>query len=95
MAERLTDRQVDEAVADLDGGWSIDGGRLRSETGYPDFEAALSALNAVAALAEDVGHHPDLELHDWNKLTITIYTHSVEGLTTADFDLAKAINKLD
>ena len=48
---------------------------------------------AVAYLAEQANHHPDI-LIQWNKVTLTLSTHSAGGLTANDFDLAAKINAL-
>jgi 4a-hydroxytetrahydrobiopterin dehydratase len=61
---------------------------------FPDFAAALAFVNEVAKLAEGVGHHPDIHMHDWNQVTLTLSTHSAGGVTDADRDLASAIDDL-
>ena len=94
MAERLTDGQVQEGLEAL-GGWRRDGDLLVCASKHADFAAALARLNAVAELAERENHHPDLELHDWNRLTIRLTTHSAGGITAADLALARAIDDLD
>lgn len=94
MAERLDNSQVDEGLAALGGDWSRDGDRLVAESQHADFAGALARLNAIAALAEQAGHHPDLELHDWNRLAVRLTTHSAGGITAADLALARAINDL-
>jgi 4a-hydroxytetrahydrobiopterin dehydratase len=60
---------------------------------FPDFKKALDFVNRVGALAEDQGHHPDLLL-TWGKVEITIYTHSIDGLTESDFVLAAKIDRI-
>ncbi|HYA18539.1 MAG TPA: 4a-hydroxytetrahydrobiopterin dehydratase [Bryobacteraceae bacterium] len=60
---------------------------------FPDFQRALDFVNRVGALAEEAGHHPDVFL-TWGRAEITIYTHSVNGLTEKDFALAGKINAL-
>ncbi len=46
-------------------------------------------MNRVGALAEQANHHPDILLHGWNKVRLTLSTHSEDGLTEADFTLAR------
>ena len=58
-----------------------------------DFGDALRYVNAVGYLAEQANHHPDIAV-SWNKVTLTLSTHSAGGLTQMDFTLAKAINAL-
>jgi 4a-hydroxytetrahydrobiopterin dehydratase len=66
---------------------------LRREFGFPDFKQALDFVNRVGAIAEQQGHHPDILLA-WGKAEITLWTHSVNGLTESDFILAAKIDRL-
>ncbi|HSP33976.1 MAG TPA: 4a-hydroxytetrahydrobiopterin dehydratase [Thermoanaerobaculia bacterium] len=83
------------AVArELGGSWRIAGEHhLFKEFRFPDFEQALSFTNAVGAIAEREGHHPDIHLA-WGKVRIEIWTHKVDGLTRSDFILAAKIDKI-
>jgi len=58
-----------------------------------DFVHAMGFVNQVALLAEKANHHPDIDIR-WNKVKLTLATHSAGGLTAQDFDLAKAIEHL-
>lgn len=58
-----------------------------------DFGDALRYVNAVGYLAEQANHHPDIAV-SWNKVTLTLSTHSAGGLTANDFALAKSISAL-
>jgi 4a-hydroxytetrahydrobiopterin dehydratase len=58
-----------------------------------DFRAALLYVGAVAYLAEEANHHPDI-LIQWNKVTLTLSTHSAGGLTGNDFALARAVDAI-
>jgi 4a-hydroxytetrahydrobiopterin dehydratase len=58
-----------------------------------DFKAAMLFVGAVAYLAEAAGHHPDITIQ-WNKVTLTLSTHSAGGLTENDFALAGRIDQL-
>ncbi|MEX1274368.1 MAG: 4a-hydroxytetrahydrobiopterin dehydratase, partial [Bacteroidota bacterium] len=58
-----------------------------------DFVHAMGFVNSVALLAEGMDHHPDIDIR-WNKVTLTLSTHSAGGLTENDFKLAKAIDGL-
>jgi 4a-hydroxytetrahydrobiopterin dehydratase len=59
-----------------------------------NFAAALGFVNAVGVCAEVADHHPDILLHGWNKVRITLSTHDQGGLTELDFVLAKKIDEL-
>merc|ERR1711977_114244 len=55
----------------------------------------LEFFQRIATVAEEEGHHPDLHLVGWNKVTVEPWTHSVSGLTENDFILAAKINEID
>ncbi len=72
-------------------GWRIvEDHHLEKEFTFPDFAQALAFVNRVGAVAEEVGHHPDIYL-GWGKVRVQIWTHTVNGLTGKDFDLAGRI----
>ena len=60
---------------------------LEREYGFPDFRTALAFANRVGRLAEKAGHHPDIGI-SWGKVRLTIWTHSIGGLSENDFILA-------
>jgi 4a-hydroxytetrahydrobiopterin dehydratase len=60
---------------------------------FSDFKSALDFVVKVGAVAEQQGHHPDILLR-WGKVTITIWTHKIDGLTESDFILGAKIDKL-
>lgn len=60
---------------------------------FKDFAAAMAFVNKVANAAEAANHHPDIDIR-WNKVTLTLATHSEGGLTQKDFDLAKQVDRL-
>jgi 4a-hydroxytetrahydrobiopterin dehydratase len=59
---------------------------------FPDFRQALEFVDQIGAIAEQQGHHPDIELA-WGKVGVKIYTHKVQGLTESDFILAAKIER--
>jgi len=64
------------------------------ELKFDDFAAALAFVDRVGEAAEAANHHPDILLHGWNKVRLTLSTHSEGGLTGADFDLAARLDGL-
>lgn len=60
---------------------------------FPNFVKALAFVNKVGAIAEEQGHHPDIFL-TWGKVSITICTHKIDGLTESDFILAAKIDEI-
>jgi 4a-hydroxytetrahydrobiopterin dehydratase len=72
----------------LDSGWQvIDEHHLERAYKFDDFQQALDFTNQVGELAEQVDHHPEICL-TWGKATVTIWTHSIGGLSEADFVFA-------
>jgi len=61
---------------------------------FKNFKTVMEFVNKVAVLAESEGHHPDLNVHNWNQLTITLSTHAIGGLSINDFILAAKIEQL-
>ncbi len=74
--------------------WSFDNNQIHSEYQLEDFKEALGFVNEIGDEAEKINHHPDLLLHSWNKVKVTISTHSEGGVTEKDFKLAAIIDKL-
>merc|ERR1712098_325587 len=80
-------------------GWQLEstesGLRIKCDWKFKNFVKSLEFFQRVADIAEAEGHHPDLHLVGWNKVTVEIFTHSVGGLTENDFILAAKINEID
>jgi 4a-hydroxytetrahydrobiopterin dehydratase len=68
----------------------VKGHHLEKKFTFPDFKTALAFTNNVGALAETMGHHPDIHL-GWGKVRLVIWTHDAGGLTELDFVLAAKI----
>lgn len=73
--------------------WHIEAGELTRTFTHKDFRAALAFVNKVGDLAENAGHHPDIDIR-YNKVRLGLVTHDAGGLTSKDFDLAAAVDKL-
>jgi 4a-hydroxytetrahydrobiopterin dehydratase len=83
---------VDAALAD-GVGWTRQGDELVKVHRGRAFADALAYVNAVAVLAEEMDHHPDVDIR-WNQVTLRLSTHSAGGLTAADLELARRIDAL-
>jgi 4a-hydroxytetrahydrobiopterin dehydratase len=68
-------------------GWRLIELKIEKDYTFKNFAAAIQFVNALAALAESEGHHPDIRI-EYNKVTVTNWTHTVSGLTENDFILA-------
>jgi 4a-hydroxytetrahydrobiopterin dehydratase len=89
----LSDSEIEQRLRALDG-WEHEGSTITREWKLTDFAAAVARANRVAELAEAANHHPDILIHGWNKLRLSLSTHSEGGLTEADFGLAGEIDRL-
>jgi 4a-hydroxytetrahydrobiopterin dehydratase len=74
--------------------WSRQDDALTRDFKFDDFKAAMEFVNQVADLAEQANHHPDILVHGWNRVRLTLSTHSEGGITDADFALAARIDGL-
>jgi 4a-hydroxytetrahydrobiopterin dehydratase len=93
MAELLAAQEIDERLGALED-WHRDGDMIVRDVTCEDFAAAIALVNAVAGVAEQANHHPDILVHGWNKVRLSVTNHSAGGLTQADFDLAATIDRL-
>ncbi len=73
--------------------WKQRGKSIQRTFEFEDFVAAMKFVNKVAKLAEKVCHHPDIDIR-WNKVTLTLSTHSEGGLTVKDFTLAEKCSSM-
>ena len=87
----LDDEEVTRQLGDLPG-WSADGGGLRASYEAPDFMTAVRLVGEVAAEAEAMDHHPDIDLR-WRTVTFWCSTHSAGGVTQLDIELAHRISE--
>ncbi len=78
----------------MDPAWREDGDALVRDLTFPDFATALAFVNRVGAAAEAAGHHPDVLLHGYRHVRLTLSTHSEGRVTGADRRLAEAIDPL-
>ena len=92
MAERLDSETVDRKLKTMPG-WSRKDKEITRIFERRDFLSAMAFVMQVALLAERADHHPDIDIR-WNKVTITLSTHSEDAITTKDIELAKEIGEL-
>ncbi len=86
----LGDSEIEAKLAGLQGWERVDEAIVK-EFKRDDFVGSVKFVDALAAPAEAMGHHPDLEI-SWDTVKVTISTHSEGGLTGADFELAAQID---
>ncbi len=74
-------------------GWQIQSNPLVRTFQFPHFLASLDFVNRLGQLAEQAGHHPDIDIR-YNRVHLALTTHDAGGLTHKDFDLAAQIQTL-
>jgi 4a-hydroxytetrahydrobiopterin dehydratase len=89
---RLSDEEIEERLSGLDG-WERDGDAIGKRFKRGDFKGSVEFVNRLTPEAEEMNHHPDLEI-SWDTVTVRITTHSEGGLTAGDFELAGRIDAL-
>ena len=92
MAELLDAASVREAVAVLDG-WEAGADAIMRTVGLDSFPAAIAVVDRVAVVAEEMNHHPDIDIR-WRTVTFRCATHSAGGVTTRDIALANRIDRI-
>jgi 4a-hydroxytetrahydrobiopterin dehydratase len=88
----LESSEIDERLASLPG-WERDADAIVKTFEREDFVGSVRFVDSLVAPAEEMNHHPDVGI-SWNRVTVTISTHSEGGLTAADFELAGRIEAL-
>ena len=89
---RLSDAEIDERLEALEG-WERSGEAIVKEFENGDFKGSVDLVNRLTPEAEEMNHHPDLEI-SWSTVKVTLSTHSEGGLTEGDFELAGRIDAL-
>jgi 4a-hydroxytetrahydrobiopterin dehydratase len=88
----LSDAEIEQRLASVPR-WRRSGEQtIERDLEFADFGAAIAFVDSVAELAEAANHHPDILVHGWNKVRLTLSTHSEGGLTESDFKLANEID---
>jgi len=87
---RLSKGEIQERIQALNG-WKLDDEEIEKDFTFADFTQAMAFVNRVAEAAEAADHHPDIEIK-YNRVEMTLSTHSEGGLTEKDFDMAAKID---
>jgi 4a-hydroxytetrahydrobiopterin dehydratase len=90
--ERLTDQQLEDGIATLDG-WQVTEGKLFRKIEFEDFIEAFGFMTRVALVAQSMDHHPDW-INVYNRVEIRLHTHDAGGITKRDLELAARIDGL-
>jgi 4a-hydroxytetrahydrobiopterin dehydratase len=92
MADLLNDEDINSRLAASE--WRREDEHIVRDWEFKDFGQAISFVNQVAEVAEEMNHHPDILVHGWNKVRLSVTNHSAGGLTDADFELARKVDAL-
>lgn len=88
----LSDEEIGSRLRDRRG-WERSGDAIVRVVETADFAGSVKLVNRIAPVAEEMNHHPDLAI-SWNRVTVSLSTHSQGGLTESDFALAERIDEL-
>lgn len=85
-------KKTAQYIKQLPKGWAVvDGGKkLRKEFKFKSFPETMAFVNKAALIAQEEGHHPDMEVH-YSRLGIEFWTHAINGLSENDFIMAAKI----
>ena len=72
--------------------WREEGQELVRDYDFANFAEALAFVNRVGEIAEEANHHPDILIHGWNKVRLSLSTHSEGRITDADHAMAARID---
>ena len=90
----LKGKELSDILAKLGNDWEVvDEHHLEKIYTFRNFREALTFTNKAGEVAEAEGHHPSILL-EWGKVTVTVWTHKIDGLTESDFILAAKIDRI-
>jgi 4a-hydroxytetrahydrobiopterin dehydratase len=92
MAELLSDQEIESRLEGAD--WQREGDEIVRDWKFKDFAEAITFVNRVAEAAEEANHHPDIFVHGWNNVRLSLTNHAAGGLTDADFKMASQFDAL-
>jgi 4a-hydroxytetrahydrobiopterin dehydratase len=91
MKKALNSAEIDDVLRE-NPEWKLEGGKLVREWTSKDFVAAMAFVNRVAVLAEDAGHHPDIDVR-YNQVILGLVSHDAGGITERDARMASRLSK--
>lgn len=89
---KLTKEELSESMKSLKD-WAVEGNNLVKVFEFDNFRTAFSMMTQIAFIAEKLNHHPDWS-NSYNKVTVSLSTHSEGGITQKDIGMAKEIDKI-
>ncbi|MFC7327037.1 4a-hydroxytetrahydrobiopterin dehydratase [Marinactinospora rubrisoli] len=89
----LEDTQIAAGLAELPGDWTREGDTITRTVALPDFMAAIHLVTEVARAAEEINHHPDMDIR-YDRVRFRLTSHDLGGITERDLNLAARIDRL-
>ncbi|MDY6768950.1 MAG: 4a-hydroxytetrahydrobiopterin dehydratase [Candidatus Nanohaloarchaea archaeon] len=93
MADTLDMEEVIDRIAEYEG-WEQDGPWLSKRFEFDGFGDAIEFVNDVAEIAEELNHHPDIVVQNYNQVVLSITTHDAGGITEKDFAFVDEVEGL-
>jgi 4a-hydroxytetrahydrobiopterin dehydratase len=90
--ELLTADEIEEALREADG-WTVSDAKLQRRYEFENFDQSLTFVNAIAAIANELDHHPDITF-GWGYAEVATTTHDRGGITDFDLELARRIDAI-
>jgi 4a-hydroxytetrahydrobiopterin dehydratase len=91
MSKKLDESKIQASLSSIPK-WKLEKGELVQNATFDDFKQAMTFIKHVAELAENAGHHPDIDIR-YNKVRLALVTHDAGGITQKDISLARDIDK--
>ena len=92
MSDLLGDKEINAALKKLPE-WELEKGKLTRVVEFEDFMEAIDFVNLLAEVAEEEGHHPDIDIR-YSRVTVALITHDAGGITEADLNMAQRVENL-
>jgi len=90
----LEGEELNELMKEIENDWDlIKDKKIVRKFNFDNFAKALEFVNKVSSIAEEKGHHPDIEF-GWGRAEISFMTHKIDGLSRNDFIMASLVDEL-
>ena len=93
LLKLLTQTEIETKKKQLDPKWVLKDGQLIFDKECNDFDEAIALINKIAAISNSLDHHPKI-VNEYNRISLSLFTHDSNGITEKDFAMAKAIDAL-
>ena len=91
--EKLTEEQIQSALKELPG-WSYENGSIKKTFKTQNYPATMGFVAALGGFCQKRNHHPDYVIMKYKEIEVSFSTHSAEGITQNDIEIAKDLEKI-